>query len=196
MNCQRRMSSALATPFPLSATASTRSSGPVSSSGSSGYRIRAQTVAGPGSVKCPCTGRHSMADRYPSTQPSLGGGGGVSVGSGGGGSGWGGTGGLSVRSTRQAVARATSRPPPLATASSSSTLRPGRVRRACTRISPTGIGRRMSQVKRAMIMSSRGSQRWIARPRRALGGPPCWARASHGPVVWRVASHVSSPAGR
>ena len=121
--------------------------------------------------------------------------GGVSPGSGGGGSDRAGTGGLSVRSTRQALARATSRPPPLATASRNSTLRPGRARLACTRISPIGIGRRISQVKRAMIMSSRGAQRWIARPRSALGGPPCWARASHGPVVWGVASQVSSPAG-
>ena len=79
----------------------------------------------------------------------------------------------------------------LATASRSSTLRPGRATRARTRISPTGMAPRISQVNRAMIMSPRGSQCWIARPRSALGGPPCWARASHGPVVWDVASHAS-----
>jgi LexA-binding, inner membrane-associated putative hydrolase len=108
----------------------------------------------------------------------------------------GGTAGLPDRSTRHAVARATSRPSALAVAASSSTLRPGRARRACTRISPTGMAPRMSQVNRATIMSSRGADRWTARPRSALGGPPCWARASHGPVVCCVASHVSSPAGR
>ena len=97
---------------------------------------------------------------------------------------------LVVRSTRQALARATSRPPAVATASRNSTLRPGRTRRACTSRSPTGMAPRISQVNRATIMSSRGAQCWMARPSSALGGPPCWARSSQGPVVCAVARQV------
>ena len=100
-----------------------------------------------------------------------------------------------VLSTRQPLALATSRPPALAVAWSSSTLRPGRAR-AATLISPTGIGRRISQVNRAIIMSWRGEHSCMARPSSALGGPPCWALASHGPVVCTVACHRPSPAGR
>jgi len=75
--------------------------------------------------------------------------------------------GLPVLRTRQAVALATSGPSALAVASSSSTLRPGRTSRACTLKSPTGMARRISQVKRAIIMSARGWQRCTARPSRA-----------------------------
>ena len=35
----------------------------------------------------------------------------------------------------------------------------------------------------------------LARPSRALAGPPCWAPASHGPVVCTVARHRPSPSG-
>ena len=45
----------------------------------------------------------------------------------------------------------------------------------------------ISQVNRVTIMSSRGAQRWMYRPSRALGGPACCAPASHGPVVCGVA---------
>ena len=116
-------------------------------------------------------------------------------GSAGGGSAGGSTVSLAVRSTRHALARATSRPPAVATASRNSTLRPGRTRRACTSSSPTGMAPRISQVNRVTIMSSRGAQRWMARPSSALGGPPCWARSSHGPVVCAVARQVPFPAG-
>ena len=50
-------------------------------------------------------------------------------------------------------------------------------------------------VNLATTMSSRGSQRCIVRPSSADGGPPCWARSSHGPVVCTVASHLPSPSG-
>ena len=190
------------TPFPLSAVARTRSSGPGSSSGTSGHRIRDQTVAGPGEPVLPRTGRHSMAERYPPLHvPDSAGPAGaapagpVSAGSSGGAGSCAGTGPLLVRSTRQAAARATSRPAALATASSSSTLRPGRASRAVTCSSPTGIARRISQVNLATIMSSRGAQRCTARPSSAQGGPPCWAAGSHGPVVCGVASQRSPPSG-
>jgi len=49
--------------------------------------------------------------------------------------------------------------------------------------------------KRAIIISARGSQRCMARPSSALGGPPCWVPASQGLVVCRVARHASSPSG-
>ena len=62
MNSQRLMSSSHEAPLPLSAATSTRSSGAGSSSGTSGYRIRIHTVAGPGTATPPTTGRHSMAD--------------------------------------------------------------------------------------------------------------------------------------
>ena len=98
-------------------------------------------------------------------------------------------------STRQALARATSRrprwPPP-----------PGTPRcgpadqAACTSSSPTGMAPRISQVNRATIMSSRGAQCWMARPRSALGGPPCRARSSQGPVVCAVARQVPLRTGR
>ena len=100
-----------------------------------------------------------------------------------------------VRRTRQAAARATSRPPARRTASTSSTLRPGRATRACSSSSPTGTAPRISTVSRATTTSSRGAQRSTARPSRALGGPPCWKRASHGPVVCSVARQRSSPSG-
>ena len=106
-----------------------------------------------------------------------------------------GTDGLSARRTRQARAEATSRPPACATASTSSTLRPGRITRARSSSSPTGTAPRISQVNRAMTMSSRGSHRSMARPSSALGGPPCWARGSHGPVVCSVARQRPSPSG-
>jgi hypothetical protein len=66
---------------------------------------------------------------------------------------------------------------------------------AWTSTSPTGIDDKISVVNLATIMSSRGSHRCTARPSSALGGPPCWARSSHGPVVCTVASHLSSPRG-
>ena len=156
MKCHSVMSSSPDRPLPLSATASTRSSGPVSSSATRGWRSRAQTVAGPGSAKWPLTGRHSTADRYPSIQPS-GAPPAVWSGSAGAGPAGGSTVSLVVRSTRQALARATSRPPAVATASRNSTLRPGRTSRACTSTSPTGIAPRISQVNRLTIMSSRGA---------------------------------------
>ena len=66
---------------------------------------------------------------------------------------------------------------------------------ARTSTSPTGMDDRISVVNLATTMSSRGSQRCMARPSSALGGPPCWARSSHGPVVCTVASHRSPPRG-
>jgi hypothetical protein len=194
MEYQRKKSISQEAPFPLSATASTRSSGPGASSGTSGYRMRPHIAAGPGLVKPPWIMRHSIADRYPSTQPSGSGTAGPSGGAAGAGS-RGATGPASVRMTRHAVARATARPPELAVASSSSTLRPGRASRAVTVISPTGIAPRISQVNRAIIISSLGWQRSMARPSSALGGPACCARGSQGPVVCTVACHRSSPSG-
>ena len=63
MKCQPEIGSSLLKPLPLSATASTRTSGVGSSSGTSGWRRRAQAVEGPGSPNAPVTKRHSTADR-------------------------------------------------------------------------------------------------------------------------------------
>src|SRR6266511_4312177 len=60
-NTKRRQSSTALTPLPESAAISTRVSGEGSSPGSSGWRMRIQTVAGPGSRNDPLTKRHSMA---------------------------------------------------------------------------------------------------------------------------------------
>ena len=50
-------------------------------------------------------------------------------------------------------------------------------------------------VNLAIIISSLGWQRSMARPSSALGGPACCAPGSQGPVVCTVACHRSSPSG-
>ena len=61
MKRKRRQSSVALTPLPTSAATRTRCSGEGSSPATSGWRIRSQTVAGPGSVKPPSMKRYSIA---------------------------------------------------------------------------------------------------------------------------------------
>ena len=72
----------------------------------------------------------------------------------------------------------------------------GRLTREDIVSSPTGTAPRISTVTRPVTRSSRPLRRSTSRPSRALGGPPCWKRASHGPVVCSVACQRSSPRGR
>ena len=62
MKRNRRQSRVAETPFPESATTSTRPSGEISSPAMTGMRERIQTVAGPGSTKLPVTKRYSTAE--------------------------------------------------------------------------------------------------------------------------------------
>ena len=61
MKTNRRQSRTALIPFPTSAAISVRCSGEGSSPGRRGWRIRIQTVAGPGSRKPPPTACHSIA---------------------------------------------------------------------------------------------------------------------------------------
>ena len=77
-------------------------------------------------------------------------------------------------------------------ASTSATVRPGRTTRAASASGPTGIGPSRSIANRpttrpGSVIAS------IARPSRAAGGPPCWARSVHGPAVARVETKRSRP---
>jgi hypothetical protein len=97
---------------------------------------------------------------------------------------------------RSAVARMTSTPSADSDASTSSVLRPSRSRRAATWTAAIGTGRMISKVTPAVWRSARSPSRSTARPSSAAGGPACWARGSHGPLVSSVARNRPSPCGR
>ena len=90
-------------------------------------------------------------------------------------------------STRQARARSTGRPSARTSPASSSTERPGRSTRVSTSSSVIGTAPRISTVMRASTMSSRGDVCSSSPVSSADGGPACWWRGSHGPLVRSVA---------
>jgi hypothetical protein len=100
-----------------------------------------------------------------------------------------------VAGSRQARADTTGRPPASSTASSSSTVRPGRATDAETDTSATGTGPRISNVIRESSVPSRGSHASSARPSSAAGGPACWFAGSHGPAVCSVEAKRPPPSG-
>ena len=96
---------------------------------------------------------------------------------------------------RHARAVIAGRPPARSSASSSSTVFPGRSTRHETSTSATGTGPRISNVTRDSSVPSRGSSCSIARPSSAAGGPACWLRGSHGPAVCSVERKRPPPSG-
>ena len=184
-------SSGALTPLPPSAATITRWSGVISSPSTSATRGRIQTVAGPGSRNFPRAKTISMAVCQPTRWPvaknsradaSSGPGGGSSCSQ---------SAVMSAVARRQARARITTPSDPVSAASSSSTLRPGRVTLALRVSGAIGTGARISTVTRPTRIPSRGSQSSSARASRAEGGPACWASGSQGPRVSSVGTTTS-----